>query len=989
MRDYHGELFDAKPIQPRQPTAWKLAAAIKAQAKGIMNTRRLALCSLAHSRLPPARRPTAALDLDSQIEAIRSYFPGIHGAYALDWALDLLDKPIPRASGGSGVQLPKDLRAELFVGYCRHRAPDVLKGVAITKEANRWLSSRINTLRQVQNVIPEPLEQLRTKESRERLAVNYVERVTRLSNAATNFGEQQVPPLLLWKVCRQPVAAWGMLPRLPKFRTAASRDDFIAHHMIRWLDPKWWARRLRKIWDQYNEHCAILLGKVRKGVSAYISSQGLQAFMERQRMAAAWLKDMEAYNAQDDITISLADAVKASIANPENRRHELVVRARGFSDVADEMGYVGLFFTWTTPSRFHPWKTVKASQAGKADSTTENPRHDGSSPRDAQHYISELFGRCRSALDRNVSWAPGLPVPSKPLRCRGFRAIQPHLDGPARWHLGGGWDRYRQALANTLRPFADPIDYFGFRVVEPHHDGTPHWHMLVWVRPEHQHRLIGILQRYALSHDKDDLVRKRHPESKQPYSDITPRFDWKVMDPAKGGAVGYIVKYIAKNIDGHRVGDQGDLEAETAATEGARRVRAWASLWGLRQFQPLKGPPVGVWRELRRLPGRLQEVKGIPVNALADPVMEECRRYADAADWKNYTQAMGGPCCRRDERPLSIYRTAFAEPNQYGEPQTKLVGVRAADGHIQQTRSGEWVLRKCGSQSATGAKAGGFWGVDERSELGGSERSEGGLPLGALATTVRDDLRGSKKDLPTDQNLFHLGLDAEGIAMVRLGLVVRAGNRSICIRNGRTVVNDRYSLEQQKELTPYQIEAVARETRARNKKRLAALDEVRGMLAESGDTAAWLASMNAANRRDSSKQETGAVIALALNAALEDGDAEEAAAQLDLLRDTVDLQTWPLPPVERSREAISNAEFFGPSVDDWGLSEGGQDMHRTIIDVTQARLADVHPEHREALLTHLMDKADAVIPNGGDIVAFVADRLLPLPPGSQPSEKTI
>lgn len=953
----HPDLFDAKPISPRQPAAWKLAAAVKAQAKSIMNTRRMALCSLAHSRLPPARRPSAALDLDSQIAAIRSYFDGSQGAYALDWALDLLDRPIPRAGGGSGVQLPKDLRAELFVGYCRRRAPDVLKGVAITQEANRWLSSRIHTLRQVQNVIPEPLEQLRTKESRECLAVNYAERVIRLLNAATDFGDQQVPPLHLWNMCKQPVDAWGMLPRLPRFRTAASRDDFITHHLARWLDPKWWARRLRKIWDQYNEHCAILLGKVRKGVSAYVSSQGLQAFIERQCMAAAWLKDMEAYNAQDDITISLDEAVKASIANPENRRHELVVRARGFSDVADEMGYVGLFFTWTAPSRFHPWKTVKASQAGKADSTQENPKHDGSSPRDSQRYIGKLWERCRSALDRNISMVPGLPGLPAPLHCRGFRAQRPNIDGVAKWRLGGFWDSFKQYRLD------DPIDYFGFRVVEPHHDGTPHWHLLIWVKPEHQHRLIGILQRYALSHDKGDLVRKRHPESKQPYSDITPRFDWKVMDKEKGGAVGYIVKYIAKNIDGHRVGDEGDLEAETAATEGARRVRAWASLWGLRQFQPLKGPPVGIWRELRRLPGRLQEAKGIVVAPLASPIMEECRRYADAVDWKNFTQAMGGPCCRRDERPLSIHRTAFAKPNQYGEPQTKLVGVRTADGLIQQTRVGEWVLRKCGSQHTTEAQGSGFWSVGERSELVGTERSEGGFPLGALATTVRGDLGGSKEDPLSARNIFHLGLSDEEVAMVRRGLIVRTGDRSVCIRDGELKVTERHPFESPNEPSPYQIEA---EARRREAKRQAELKDVRGLLAESGDPAAWLASMTAAGADD----------ALALLEALGDGDTEAASAQLDRLRDTVDLWTWPLPPVERHQEAISNAEFFGLPADGLHSPTRKPDVHHLIAETTRTRLADVRPEHREVLLTHLMAKADAMTPGGGDTVAFVADCLL-------------
>ncbi|MBR7631332.1 replication endonuclease [Aeromonas popoffii] len=597
------------------------------------------------------------------------------------------------------------------------------------------------------------------------------------------------------------------------------------------------------MWDQYNEHCAILLGKVRKGVSAYVSSQGLQAFIERQRMAAAWLKDMEAYNTQDDIIISLEDAVKASIANPENRRHELVVRARGFSDVADEMGYVGLFFTWTAPSRFHPWKTVKASQAGKADSTTENPKHDGSSPRDAQHYISELWKRCRSALDRNLS-------------LRGEFLME------------------------------DPIDYFGFRVVEPHHDGTPHWHLLIWVKPEHQHRLIGILQRYALSHDKDDLVRKRHPDSRQPYSDIKPRFDWKVMDPEKGGAVGYIVKYIAKNIDGHRVGDEGDLEAETAATEGARRVRAWASLWGLRQFQPLKGPPVGIWRELRRLPGRLQEAKGIPVAPLASPVMEECRRYADAVDWKNFTQAMGGPCCRRDERPLSIHRTALAEHyNQYGELQTKLVGVRATDGLIQQTRTGKWVLRQCGTHTAPRAPAGVSVGMGELRELNVFEQREGLFPLGALAITVRGDHQGSKEDPLHDKNLLHLGLNTDDVSMIRRGSIVRAGDRFVCIRNGELKVTERHPYSCPTDPDPFHAGIEAKRKEAQ---RQVALDDARALLVQSGDVAAWLASMTAA----------GTDGALALLDALEKEDTAQASTQLERLRDSVNLKTWPLPLVK-------------------------------------------------------------------------------------------
>lgn len=133
--------------------------------------------------------------------------------------------------------------------------------------------------------------------------------------------------------------------------------------------------------------------------------------------------------------------------------------------------------------------------------------------------------------------------------------------------------------------------------------------------------------------------------------------------------------------------------------------------------------------------------------------------------------------------------------------------------------------------------------------------------------------------------------------MVRRGLIVRAGDRSVCIRDGELKVTERHPFESPNEPSPYQIEA---EARRRESKRQAELKDVRGLLAESGDTAAWLASMTA----------DGADDALALLEALGDGDAEAAHTQLDRLRDIVDLRTWPLPPIERSQEAIINAEFF-------------------------------------------------------------------------------
>ena len=53
----------------------------------------------------------------------------------------------------------------------------------------------------------------------------------------------------------------------------------------------------------------------------------------------------------------------ASVANPEIRRHELMVRMRGFEDMAQEQGKLGLFLTLTAPSSYHAWRVGKQDKA--------------------------------------------------------------------------------------------------------------------------------------------------------------------------------------------------------------------------------------------------------------------------------------------------------------------------------------------------------------------------------------------------------------------------------------------------------------------------------------------------------------------------------------------------------------------------------------------------------------------------------------------------
>ena len=226
-------------------------------------------------------------------------------------------------------------------------------------------------------------------------------------------------------------------PYFADYKKGEISEQQIVIALAKLSDDKWWKSKLKRRWAFQREHLAIAAGQVQKAASPYASRTCVGEWKEQKRKNREWLKNQCIENTETGEQFELAFQVDKSNANPAIRRCELMIRMRGFEDIANEFGYVGAFITITAPSKYHSVHVkggfIKNWNAG--------------TPRDTQKYLCGVWSKIRAKLNR------------------------------------------------------ERLRIFGFRVAEPHHDGTPHWHILVFMRPEDKEQIHQIMRSYALDED--------------------------------------------------------------------------------------------------------------------------------------------------------------------------------------------------------------------------------------------------------------------------------------------------------------------------------------------------------------------------------------------------------------------------------------------------------------------------------------------------------
>jgi hypothetical protein len=304
------------------------------------------------------------------------------------------------------------------------------------------------------------------------------------------------------------------------------------------------------------------------------------------------------------------------------------------------------------------------------------------------------FHAVKHGGERNPAWQGGTPR-------------------DAQMHLRKVWASARRRLNER------GLFIHGMRIAEPHHDGCAHWHLAIWCSPESKGDVKEILRLEALRDSPNEPGAKLH------------RIKFEEIDQAKGDVIGYMLKYLLKNLPVERRVIENDSQTlvltEIAKKEinhpqksvelteriSETRPSVWARVWGVRQFQFFGSAPVTLWRFIRRM--AISEFEG-EVRDVVERFHRVGDRMASFADFMRESIACEGMF----GMPSVGFKAVAAhtdKTNGYGEPiAARTIGVETSIGKVYHVfRERFQVIRRgvgyLGRVPITVRAGGGAWGT--------------------------------------------------------------------------------------------------------------------------------------------------------------------------------------------------------------------------------------------------------------------------------------
>ena len=222
---------------------------------------------------------------------------------------------------------------------------------------------------------------------------------------------------------------------LPKYKHLSNKGE-----RARYTSPDWWRRQLRRLHCRLLEDAERNAGLVHRAASVYVSQDSMRRYVQQQDNQRRYIRETEALCLDTGEIMPLETIQAASLANPANRRHELMTVISGLEEYATAEGHQWLFAVVTLPSEYHAF-----TQDGK-----RNERYAYHAVRFGHRQHCKFWARLRAGMSRAAAL------------------------------------------------------YYGLRTVEAHHDGTAHWNLLVFGPPDSLRVLEKLLWRRWLAESPDE-----------------------------------------------------------------------------------------------------------------------------------------------------------------------------------------------------------------------------------------------------------------------------------------------------------------------------------------------------------------------------------------------------------------------------------------------------------------------------------------------------